>query len=130
MQISIETLFAVGIGGFFGAMTRLIITNYAANYFGNDFPYGTLIVNIAGSFIIGFLFAVFYSFSFPTHVKSFLTTGFLGALTTYSTFAMETFFMLNSNFLFALTNIALNLFGTIFAAGFGYKVTLQLIKFF
>lgn len=130
MLLSFETLIAVGIGGFFGAIVRFIITTLCANYFGNDFPNGTLIVNVAGSFLIGLLFAIFYTFSMPVYIKSFLTTGFLGALTTYSTFAMETFFLLNSNLFLGLLNIVANLFGTILAAGLGYKLTLYILKFF
>lgn len=130
MQISIQTLLAVGIGGFFGAITRLYITSVCDVIFPSNLPYGTLFVNIGGSLIIGFLFALFALLPIPIYIKSFLTTGFLGALTTYSTFAMETFFLLNTNIAFAFLNILLNLVGTIFAAGFGYKLTLLLARFF
>lgn len=130
MQISLQTLLAVGIGGFLGAIARLYITSICGVLFPSNLPYGTMLVNIGGSFIIGFLFALFSLFQTPLYVKSFLTTGFLGALTTYSTFAMETFFLLNTNLALAFVNIFANLVGTIFAAGFGYKITLFLAKFF
>ena len=129
MQISIQTLLAVGIGGFFGAIARLYITSVCGVIFPSNLPYGTMIVNIGGSLIIGFLFALFSLFPMPIYIKSFLTTGFLGALTTYSTFAMETYFLLNTNITLAFLNILLNLVGTIVAAGFGYKLTLLLARF-
>lgn len=130
MQISLPTLLAVGIGGFIGSIARLYVTSICAVVFPPNLPYGTMIVNIGGSFIIGFLFAIFSILETPIYVKSFLTTGFLGALTTYSTFAIETFFLFNTNLAFALVNIFVNLVGTIFAAGFGYKITLLVSRYF
>ncbi len=65
------------------------------------------------------LFAYFHlNTSLSPHVKTFLVTGILGALTTYSTFAIESFFLLESgHYLHAFANMALNLFGTILLAG-------------
>ena len=61
-------------------------------------------------------------------VKAFIITGFLGALTTYSTFALESFMLLNSNLWYGILNIVLNVVGTIVAAGSGYKLISYLIK--
>ena len=62
-------------------------------------------------------------------MKSFLTTGLLGALTTYSTFAMETFWLLEGgSILLALTNMALNVFGTILMAGGGFYLISNFFK--
>jgi CrcB protein len=62
-----------------------------------------------------------YTSFFSLHVKSFLTTGILGGFTTYSTFAIESFFLLQSGTLFlGFVNMGLNLFGTVLMAGGGF----------
>jgi CrcB protein len=70
---------------------------------------------------MGVIFALFMHYSVSPQLKSFLTSGFLGAMTTYSTFAIETFFLFNISLSMALLNISLNLIGTIVAAGIGFK---------
>jgi CrcB protein len=128
MSLSWQTIIAVGSGGFLGAIARVYITNVSSHYLPHTIPYGTFIVNILGSFIIGVLFAIFAHYTLSPHIKSFLTTGFLGAMTTYSTFAMETFFLFNVSFAMALINISINLFGTILAAGVGFKLVQKLLS--
>lgn len=129
MQISFATLVAVGLGGLFGAIARLYVNFYSGMFFSHSpLPFGTIIVNIGGSFIIGLLFAIFSLYTVDPHIKSFLVTGFLGALTTFSTFAMETIFLLNTSLFYALINITLNLFGSIIAAGFGFRVLSYFLK--
>jgi len=128
MTISWQTLLAVGLGGFLGAIARAYTVHLVNRHLPYEFPVGILIVNILGSFLIGILFALFMHISFPDTFKSFLTTGFLGALTTYSTFAIESFFLLQNSLLLGLTNMALNLFGTIIAAASGYKLIHIFIK--
>jgi CrcB protein len=89
-----------------------------------------LTVNLLGSLVIGILFAYFHlNTSLSPHLKTFMITGILGALTTYSTFAIESFFLLESgHYLQAFGNMAFNLFGTIFMAGTGYLLVLQFTK--
>jgi len=123
-----QTLLAVGTGGFLGAMARFYINTQVSKAFPHELPLATLSVNILGSFIIGILIAIFMHYTVSDTTKAFLITGFLGALTTYSTFAIESYFLLNSSLIYALINMALNLFGTILAAGSGYKLILYLLK--
>ncbi len=120
--MSWQTFLAIGSGGFLGAVTRAYLNGQINHHFPHSLPFGTLGVNLIGSFIIGVLFAYFsYTTLFGVHAKSFLTTGFLGALTTYSTFAMETVFLLSGGqIIMAATNMALNLFGSVLMAGLGY----------
>ncbi len=128
--MSWQTFLAIGSGGFIGAVLRAYLNGVISHKLPHDLPFGTLGVNLIGSFIMGILVAYFmYSTLFSLHVKSFLTTGILGALTTYSTFAIETVLLLSgSHFLLALTNMFLNLFGTVLFAGIGFYFSSNLLK--
>ena len=75
-----------GIGGAF----RHGVNIAATKLFGFGFPYGTLIVNVVGSFAMGLLAGFFaYRAGIPQHVRLFLTTGILGGFTTFSTFSLD-----------------------------------------
>ncbi|EJF07053.1 crcB protein [Thiovulum sp. ES] len=121
--MSIQTILAVGFGGFFGANLRLILNGVAnQNFHLLSIPVGTLSVNLLGSLLIGFFFAIFHNFEISPEIKTFLSTGFLGALTTFSTFAYENLLLLQGgNFFGAFLNMSLNLFGTILFAFVGLK---------
>lgn len=123
-MMSWQTILAIGSGGFIGAVLRAYLNGVISHKMPHDIPFGTLGVNLLGSFIMGLLIAYFmYSTIFSLHVKSFLTTGILGGLTTYSTFAIESFLLLNSGHIaLALANISLNAFGSIFMAGGGFYI--------
>ncbi|MDM5270669.1 fluoride efflux transporter CrcB [Sulfurovum sp. zt1-1] len=124
------TIIAVASGGAIGATLRLLINGIVNKHFAHVLPLGTLAVNLIGSLLIGMLFAYFHhNSSFPPYIKTFLVTGILGALTTYSTFAIESFFLLEAgHFMQAFANIVLNLFGTILLAGLGYLLVLNFTK--
>lgn len=106
----IELIAIVGCGGFIGAVLRYIISLNAAKIFGADFPYGTLIANIIGAIIIGFVMKMSLDTSLITpNTKLFLTTGMMGGLTTFSTFSYETVTMINSGqYVLGALNLGLN----------------------
>lgn len=125
--MSLTTIIAVGSGGFIGAVLRALSVGWINKLFPHTLPLGTLFVNISGSFLLGLLFGFFYVSSFfsPT-MKSFLTTGMLGAMTTYSTFALESFFLFHGgSIFFGVVNVLLNVCATIFFAGIGYLLVIK-----
>jgi len=128
--MTLQTILAIGTGGFIGAVLRAYLNGLISHRLPHDLPFGTLGVNLIGSFVMGVLIAYFmYTTLFSLHVKSFLSTGVLGALTTYSTFAMESVLLLQGgHFLLAGANMALNVFGTVLMAGVGYFTTISLLK--
>jgi len=128
MTLSWQTIVAVGCGGFLGAIARVYLNSIVTKALPHDFPFGILTVNVLGSFLIGILFAVFMHYNVGVSTKAFLTSGFLGALTTYSTFAIESFILLETSFLLGIANMFFNLFGTILAAGTGYKIFIFFLK--
>lgn len=79
-------------GGALGAFCRFQISAWFTSWFGKGFPYGTLFVNVLGSFIMGWIFASIQAGHVPgIPWHDFIAEGFLGALTTFSTFSMDTF---------------------------------------
>ncbi|MBW7571471.1 fluoride efflux transporter CrcB [Caproiciproducens faecalis] len=105
-----DKILIVGLGGSLGAMLRYMISDATAKYLGN-FPLGTLIVNVLGGFLIGFIMEISEgSWPVPAHVRIFLTTGIMGGLTTFSTFSYETVSMLSDGkYLLGGANAGLNL---------------------
>jgi len=130
MMMSWQTVLAIGSGGFIGAVLRAYLNGVISHRVPHELPFGTLGVNLLGSFIMGCLVAYFmYTTLFSVHLKSFLSTGILGALTTYSTFAIESFLLFEGGSItLALLNMALNLFGTVMMAGIGYTLVQHLFK--
>lgn len=81
----------VGMGGFVGAITRFWVGVYIANRMGTRFPYGTFVINISGSFIIGLVITVLAErSSLSPNWRYLIPIGFVGAYTTFSTFEFET----------------------------------------
>ena len=104
------TLVYIGIGGFFGAISRFLIAGGVQKLAGGFFPVGTLSVNVLGSFIIGIAALWFEQIVAPEYRALFIT-GFLGALTTFSTFSYETTMLIEqSAYWRAFLNVTLNVF--------------------
>ena len=129
-MMSWQTILAIGSGGFIGAVSRAYLNGLISHKIPHELPFGTLGVNLIGSFIMGCLVAYFmYSSALSVHLKSFLSTGVLGALTTYSTFAIESFLLLEGGSIgLALINMSLNVFGTVIMAGSGYYLINSFFK--
>ena len=109
-SIFLKLLF-IGCGGCLGAITRYLSGNAVNKLFSAQLiPYGTLFVNIAGCFIIGLIYGVSRHLMGTNSTASlFLITGFLGSFTTFSTFGLESFRLLeNGKLLFFVMNILLH----------------------
>lgn len=119
-----QKILYVGIGGFIGASLRYIISTGSARVFGTQLPYGTLIVNVLGGILIGFIMELSIQTNIvPADLKLFLTTGILGGLTTFSTFSYETVGMISSgHFSLALLNACLNLFLSVLGVILGKSI--------
>jgi len=119
-----DTYLAIGIGGFIGAILRAYISGLVNNAFKHNIPFGTLSVNLIGSFILGILIGLIQNEIITNpYIKSMLTTGMMGALTTFSTFAIENFFLIKNGLIYtSLTYIALNVIGSILLAGAGFRL--------
>ena len=84
-------LLLAGVGGFIGSGFRFWMSTATYRVLGQDFPYGTLVVNVVGSFLIGFLMTIFEErFVISPNLRVFLTVGILGGFTTFSSFSYET----------------------------------------
>jgi CrcB protein len=84
-------LMLVCLGGAIGSGLRYVVSGLAARWLGADFPYGTFIVNVIGSFLIGLIQEVgTTTLIIPESTRLFLTVGIMGGLTTYSSFSYET----------------------------------------
>lgn len=80
---------AVGIGGFVGANARFILAQWAARRWGTAMPYGTFIINISGSFILGAFSVLALRLAWSDALRLMVAIGFVGAYTTFSTFEYE-----------------------------------------
>ena len=108
----LKTILIVGTGGFFGSVARYLTQLLVERYLHSSFPWGTLVANIAGSFIIGVIYAMSERGSLITpEWRIFMAVGFCGGFTTFSSFAYNNLTMLSENNIFHLLgNIGLSLF--------------------
>jgi len=106
----VQQLLAIAGGGAVGAILRFGASTQVYRLFGRNFPYGTLAVNILGSFLMGLLFILIVERGLlSAEWRSAIIVGFLGAFTTFSTFSIETLNLLESGELSrALLNIMLS----------------------
>lgn len=107
------TIFGVAIAGALGALARYGLGGWLTSRFPGSFPWETFIINISGSFIIGLLFVIFTERLMPhPALRVSLMVGFVGAYTTFSTFSLETFRLIEDG---AVGLALANIFGSVTA---------------
>ena len=120
-------LFYIGLFGGFGCLSRYFMSGWALNIFGRSLPYGTLTVNVLGSFLLALIMEwSLRSTMLPPDIRVGLTTGFMGGFTTFSTFSYETFRLLeDGSFIQAGANILLNVTICLVFAALGIALARQ-----
>jgi len=117
------TMLLIALGAAVGANLRYMLSLWAARQWGADFPYGTLVINVVGSFAIGVVMALLTTrFTAADLWRPLLVTGLLGGFTTFSTFSYETSMLLISGSWLAaglntLASVGLGLLGVFLGAG-------------
>jgi CrcB protein len=108
--MNIAVIASIGLGGALGAVARFKCRDLAEWLFGEHYLWGTLLANVIGCFIAGFLLIFWQAAQVSNSVRFGVVIGFLGALTTFSTFSVETFQLMQQHlWLKAGLNISANL---------------------
>ena len=126
-----QQVLLIAVGGSLGAVARYGLSTFVYHATTETFPWGTLVVNLTGSFLIGVFIELFDTSIIPSEWRSFITIGFLGAYTTFSTYSLETVNLLRDGELRLATFnvVGSNLLGIIFVV-FGIYSSRLLLKLF
>ena len=90
-------LILIGLGGFAGAISRYVVDGFVTDRTAGAFPWGTLVVNATGSFVLGLLFAMTTERAIlPADIRGPVMIGFIGAYTTFSTYMLESWGLVES----------------------------------
>ena len=121
-------MFAIALGGDLGAIARYWLTELSSTMFGAEFPYGTLIVNVLGSLCLGFAFVLLSERALVSPLwRSAVIVGFLGAFTTFSTFSLQAFDLIQQErFLAGGSYIVGSVVASLVAVGAGMILAKQL----
>jgi len=121
-------ILSIALGGSIGAVMRFLMSTGIHGLLGRGFPYGTLLVNVLGSLVMGVLYELLSQrISVSPEVRSILLIGFLGAFTTFSSFSIETVNLIEQgDIIKALLNVFLNVVLCVLAAWAGLLLMRQL----
>ena len=118
-----KNILVIALGGSLGALSRYYLSKMITDYSGGTFPWGTLTVNLIGALLIGFLYGLFDRIIIPIEFRVFITIGFIGAFTTFSTFALESVNLLREGEIkLGLSNIIINNGASIICVLLGFYI--------
>lgn len=122
-------LFLVALGGALGSVSRYTVTRMSVTFFGPDFPWGTVIVNLVGSFLIGLMTALLLNkTNNPEPLRLLLVTGFLGGFTTFSAFSLDVLDLIGRGaHLQAASYVLISVLPAIFATFLGLAIGRSLL---
>ncbi|HBS48358.1 TPA: fluoride efflux transporter CrcB [Candidatus Dependentiae bacterium] len=124
----IKNLIYVILGGIVGTVSRYS-TYLLINYLSLNSVFATLAVNLIGCFVAGLIFGLSQIFNFTENINLFLFVGILGAFTTFSTFTLDNYLLLNSNKIgFLILNILLNNFLGLFILYLGIIISKYIFR--
>ncbi len=113
----------VALGGALGSVLRYLISASTQSFFDHRFPYGVLIVNLIGSFLIGLAWGFFEGRELQFALKAFLFVGLFGGFTTFSTFAFDGFFLIKEGEIkLFLLNFLISNIGGVLLVYLGYSI--------
>jgi len=119
----VTTYLAISVGAILGANARYLVGGWVADRLGSSFPYGTLVINVSGSFLIGIVLGVSATRIVPDWFRPLFAIGFLGAYTTFSTFSFETLGLADSGaWVGAATNVVVSVAASLLAVYLGTMV--------
>jgi fluoride exporter len=100
-QFLLRSSFAIALGAIAGALSRYYLGLSIAHLAGTPIPYGTLVINVTGCFVMGFLVTLLPNSSIGSHpdIRLMVLTGFLGSYTTFSTYELDSIKLLQQNYL-------------------------------
>lgn len=114
----------IGIGGMIGSILRYLLSHIIPQIWGGDFPWGTLIINLSGSFFLGWITNKLVVLKkLPPQLLTALTTGVIGSYTTFSTFCLETVQLMEAGkYYLSLLYIVLSLMGGLLFVRIGLEI--------
>jgi CrcB protein len=120
-EVHVREIIYIAVAGGLGALARYYMSGLAHRVLGDGFPYGTLVVNLLGSFLVGLVMQAGISTDMvPRGLRLALTLGFLGAFTTFSAFSYETMgYLEDGAWLMAAVNILANVVPGVIAVFLG-----------
>jgi CrcB protein len=124
----LEQILLISFGAVLGANARYWIGDWASNHWGSSFPYGTLLINLSGSLIMGFFIAYFMQrLNLDPRWRLIIAVGFLGSYTTFSSYTLESVQLMSAG---QLLSGLVNLFGSAILGGITMVIGLLLGKAF